>query len=239
MNIERPFNQYLEMSRANNRANWDLLKYVFEKSDNISLWIISIAIGAISIFANNIADVQSVISLYYLKPILLMLTTSVTSGIIYRGLYLYLFVLMDANHRGIDMAFSNQKMMDFESTLNGSESFSELISTLKSGFGEDLSYLIAIYENVDEKIQKELYESVVNHYLRRVEFAIMDANTAKDFISETYSNFFGGKKEKLRELLDDTSTGKRFNLVLIVTKIFYLIYILAFISALFTFVAAV
>ncbi len=142
MRIDRPFDQFREIFRTSNNDSKELLKYVFEKSDNISLWIIGLSIGGISIFANNIADIQKAISQSYLRPILLLLTISVTSGIIYRGLYLYFFVVLNNSIRGIDIAFSNRKMMDTESNLTGKETFIELLDVVLDGTGDDLSYLI-------------------------------------------------------------------------------------------------
>ncbi len=239
MKIKRPFEQFLEIFRTTNRESKELLKYVFEKSDNISLWIIGLAIGGVSIFANNIADIQNVILPCYLKPILLMLAISVTSGIIYRGLYLYLFVLLDGNFRGIDIAFSNQEVMDLESNLDGSESFSQVVDTLKNGFGDDLSYLIPAYEKINAEAKQALYDSVVNHYLKCIEFAQMDANNAMDFVADTYSKFFGKSKEKFLKALNGGSVAKKYKWAISLTYIFYVVYILAFISALFAFVLAV
>ena len=238
MKIKRPFDQFLEIFRTSNRESKELLKYVFEKSDNISLWMIGLAIGGISIFANNIANIQEVISPFYLKPILLLLSISVTCGIIYRILYLYLFVLLDANFRGIDIAFSNEQMMDLESNLNGSENFAEVVGTLKNGFMEDLSYLIPVYNKITSEAQQELYESVVNHYLKRVEFAQLDADNALDFVAETYSKFFGKSKEKFLKEFKDNSIAKKYMWIVRLTSLFYLVYIFTFVTALFIFVCA-
>jgi hypothetical protein len=239
MKVKMPFDQILEIFRESNQENKKLLKFVFEKSDNISLWIIGLAIGGISIFANNIADIQKVISPCFLRPILLLLSISVTSGIIYRGLYLYFFVLLDNIYRGIDIAFTNTEMMDIESTLNGSETFPEVIEVLKrSGFREDLSYLIPVYEKINEEAKRELYDSVVNHYLNRVEFAQNNVNEAFDFVADTYSKFFGKSKEEYIKEFNGKSGAKKYKWAASLTSIFYVVYILAFISALFTFVLA-
>jgi len=238
MKIDRPFDQFIEISRTSNRESRELLKYVFEKSDNISLWIIGLSIGGISIFANNIADIQKVISPCFLRPILFLLSISVTSGIMYRSLYLYFFVLLDNTLRGIDIAFSNQKTMDFESTLDGKETFQELVEKLKDGFGEDLSYLIPVFDKIDNKAKEELYKSVVDHYLKRVDFAQTDANIALDFIADTYSKFFGKAKDKIKNEFNSSNAGRKFKWSLRLTTAFYFIYITTFIASLFTFVYA-
>lgn len=238
MKIDRPFDQLREIFRTSNRESRELLKYVFEKSDNISLWIIGLSIGGISIFANNIADIQKTISPCLLRPILLLLAISVTSGIIYRGLYLYFFVVLNNTLRGIDIAFSNQKTMDTESNLNGKETFKELVEKLKDGFGDDLSYLIPAYDNIDNTAKAELYKSIVTHYLKSVEFAQKDTALAMDFVADTYSKFYGISKEKFLKKLNSHNSGRQYKWTLRITTLFYFIYILTFIAALFVFVSA-
>lgn len=239
MKIDRPFIQLTEIIRESNRNNRELFKYIFEKSDNISLWIIGLSIGGISIFANNIADIQKSIAPCLLKPILLLLTISVTSGIIYRVLYLYFFVVLNNTLMGIDIAFSNKKTMDMESCLNGNETFKELIEKVKDGFGEDLSYLTSAYSDIDDKAKLVLYKSVVEHYLKYVEFALEDSNLALDFIADTYSKFCGISKEKFLKKLTSYNSGRQYKWTLRITTVFYFIYILTFIASLFAFIFAI
>jgi len=195
MQAERPFVQIRELFRNINKENRELLRYVFEKSDSISLWIIGLSIGGISVIANNIADVQKARSSNHLRPLLLLLAISVTSGIIYRILYLYFFVVLTHTQQGIDIAFSNQKAMDAESLLEGNESFKELIETVASNLG-DLSYLLIEYNRSDEQNKLLLYQSVVDSYLLSVNFAQKDTENIMDFVADTYSNFTGISKEK-------------------------------------------
>ena len=239
MRIDRPFDQFREIFRTSNNDSRELLKYVFEKSDSISLWIIGLSIGGISIFANNIADIQKVISPCYLRPILLLLAISVTSGIIYRGLYLYFFVVLNSTIKGIDIAFSNRKTMDTESNLTGNENFKELVTKVLDGTGDDLSYLMTAYNDVNDAARIILYKSVVDHYLKSVEFAQKDTDLALDFVADTYAKFYGLNKEKfLNKLKSPNPGGNQYKRTLILTTIFYFIYILTFITALFTFVYA-
>src|ERR1700749_4102410 len=124
--IDRPFDQIRDTFRKNNQRDKELLKYVFEKSDSISLWIIGLSVGAISIFANDIGKVKSLINPHFLSPILYCLSISVTCGLIYRTLYLRFYVLSDQNMNGIDIAFKRKKTMDTESFLSGSENYEQL-----------------------------------------------------------------------------------------------------------------
>ena len=235
MKIDRPYDQFLEIFRTSNRESRELLKYVFEKSDNISLWIIGLSIGGISIFANNIADIQTVISPCFLRPILLLLSISVTCGIMYRGLFLYYFVLLDNTLRGINIALSDQKPISIDSHLNCKESFKELVEKLNDRFGEDLLYLIPAFDRIDKSAKDELYKSIFDHYLNNVQ---TDLDNAVDLVAETYSESFGKSKDKILKKLNSPNTGSLLKWTLRLTTAFYFIYIITFIASLFTFVYA-
>ncbi|MEJ7736124.1 MAG: hypothetical protein WKF97_01755 [Chitinophagaceae bacterium] len=236
--MDRPFDQFRDIFRKSNEQDIELLKYVFEKSDNISLWIIGLAIGGISIFANNIGDITKVIAPHFLKPILLLLAISVSSGIIYRGLYLYFFVILNHNLRGIDISFSREKTMDTESLLDGNESFEKTINAIRSGFEEDQSHLIPLYYQANDEGRKKLHQDMVTHYNRLVAFAQKDTELAIDFIADTYSKFTGTKKEKYLKSFQGENSAKQYKWTLWTTVSFYFIYLLSFIIALFLFVFA-
>ena len=237
MQAPRPFDQYREIFRTQNAESKELLKFVFKKSDSISLWIIGLSIGGISIFANNIANIQKVLDPYYLKPILILLAISVTDGIIYRAYFLYFFVVLNNTQRGIDIAFSNESSMDTENLLNGNETFEELITAVKDNSG-DLSYLLNVYNTIDNNGKSILYKSVVDHYLESVEFAKNDTALVVDFIADTYSKFTGISKEKYLKKINSHNAGRQYKWTLRLTTAFYFTYILSFIVALFLFVYA-
>ncbi len=101
--IDRPFDQLRDIFKDANSHSKELFKYVFEKSDSISLWIIGLSVGGISIFANNIGKVRDSVNPQFLSPILYLLAISVTSGIIYRVLFLNFYVLLSQTLDGIDV----------------------------------------------------------------------------------------------------------------------------------------
>ncbi len=238
MQAARPFDQYRKIFKSQNNQSKELLKYVFEKSDGISLWIIGLSVGGITLFANNVANIQKTISSNYLKPILLLLAISVTSGIVYRVLFLYFFILLKKIQTQIDISFSNESFMDTESLLNGNETFEELIKAVKDNCG-DLSYLLNIYNTVDENVRSTLYNSVTSHYLETVEFAKKDTDLVLEFIADTYSKFTGYSKKKYLKEFNRNNVGKQYKLAQYSTAIFYFIYILTFFTALFLFVYSV
>lgn len=235
MNIIRPFDLFREIFRESNQRDRELFRYVFEKSDSISLWIIGLSIGGISIFANNIADIKNTVDSTTLKTILWLLAISVTFGILYRSLYLYFFVIQNYVQRGIEVAFMDKRVMDTESRLTGKESFDELIEILYEGFGEDFPILKNLYPTLDEKQQEELYKRVVEYYQNNVKFAKDDIKMSLEFIADTYSKFTGVKKDKYLKKFNNPGNGSNYRWLLRITTIVYLIYVSTFFAALFVF----
>ena len=234
--MERPFIQIKRLLREVNKKELDTFKFIFEKSDNISLWIIGLAIGGIAIFANNIADIQNSIPNSYLNSVLTLLTISICCGIIYRILYLYFFIALNNSFGAIDIAFSDYKSMDTKSNLTGSENFNELIVKLKNGFDEDLSYLEEAYKALDNNGKEILYNSIKTHYLKSVEFASQDEENILDFVGDTYSKFIGVKKSKFIKKMKSNDLGKQYKNSAIAVTIFYFTYVISFLLGLIFFV---
>lgn len=150
---------------------------------------------------------------------------------------MYFFVVTTNTQRGIDMAFSNEASMDTESVLTGKEAFSDLISKVKRNSG-DLSYLIKTYDVANDEAKTILYKSVVDHYIESVDFAKRDTEIALDFIADTYAGFTGTTKEKFLKKLSNQNSGNQYKWTYRFTMLFYLIYLLTFLVALFLFVCA-
>lgn len=241
MTLVRPFVKIKRIFKDSLNQDEELAKYVFEKSDNISLWIIGLSIGALSIVANNIADIQRALSPVYLKPILLLLAVSITSGIFYRAFYLYFYVIVTYANKGLQIAFSesDSKTMDTESRLEGNETFEQLLDIHMNGFEEDLGYLKDTYNAIDETQKKILYKSVLDHYAKLIEYAKNEEKLALEFAAETYNKFTGIGKDKFIKKMLKPKTGNHYKWVIRITTGLYLIYLLTFICALFIFVIAV
>lgn len=237
--IDRPFDQIRDTFKDVNAKNKDLVKYVFEKSDSISLWIIGLAVGGISIFANDLGKVKGTIPSCYLSVILYLLATSVTAGILYRIFFLRFYVVLSHISDGIDISFSRRETMDTESFLKGDETYEGLLLVIKNGTGEDLSHHLQLFNNSDDNGKRILYDRAIKHYLESVEFAKRDTELAFDFAADTYSKFTGADKDKFKNKMTKGDSGKEFKFFKALTVILYIIYNLAFFVALFLFAASV
>lgn len=235
---DRPFDQLRDAFKEANTRTKELFKYVFEKSDSISLWIIGLSVGGISIFANNLGKVKDSVNPDFLSLILYLLAISVTTGILYRLLYLNFYVLLSQTLDGIDIAFTRKKTMDTDSFLNGNETFEGVLIVIQNSTGEDLIHLLPLYNGSDLSGRQILYDSTVKHYLESVEFAKRDTELAIDFAADTYARFFYSSKEKYKKKFTEGDKGKKYKILRTVTICLYLIYNLTFIAALFLFAAS-
>lgn len=237
--MKRPFDEYRELFRKTNEKDKELLKYVFEKQDSISLWIVGLATGGFAIFATNIFDAKKAIPAQFLRPLLILFIVVIMSCIIHRICYLLLYQLSDQNFRAIDIAFSNEQTMATESRLAGNETFSQLIGRLKIDFDEDHSAALPVFDAAHDSGKIHLYNSLKSHYFDMVRFADKDVELAKEFATDTYIKFFGYKKRTIQNIFQKEKIGKQYQLVQWLTLIFYVIFLLSFFAIMILFVAAV
>jgi len=237
--IDRPFDQIRRLFRENNQKSKELLTYVFEKSDALSLWIIGLSIGGISLIVANIVNLKKTLIASDLNNIVLFLSISVISGIVYRTLFLYWFVIQ--NHIGfeIDVAFTVERKMHVKSVLTGNESYNELLLAVEDGSGIDYSNFIPTYENADEIKKQILYDSMVKHYLANIDFAIKDYEIAMDFVADTYSKAAAISKEEFWRRAISTNSGLKAKRLSYFIRGSYLIFMLSFIIALAYFIFSV
>lgn len=171
-----------------------------------------------------------------MNTIVILLTITICCGIIYRIMFLSLFVELNNSFGAMDIAFSDSDSMDTESNLTGEENYQELVLKVNGGVGDlNQDHLLDIYEKVDEEHKKEMYDSLKVHYLDSVNFASKDESNVWGFVADIYSKFLGINKEKFLKKLQSTYFGKQFKTISILTKIFYFIFILSFLSSLIIF----
>jgi hypothetical protein len=237
--IERPFDQVYALFKDNNQKNKDLLKYVFEKSDGISLWVMGLSVGALSLLFTNILNIKKLIPAANLSFLVWSLSISVISGIIYRVLFLYWFVLQNRIGDQIDIAFTREKKMHQVSLLNGNETFQQLVFLVQDSTGIDYSHLIPLFNESDEENKKILYDSLVGHYLKNIEFAKEDLKLAVDSAIEIFAKAGATNKDKFLKKALSTNTGLHARRVSHFVRFFYIIFNLAFLIAICVFAISI
>ena len=189
--LERPFITLRRSFKRNNAVHKESVKTVFEKSDNLSLWIIGISLGSISLFISNFKDLQTYLLPKDIKLILLLLFISSICGIVHRLLFIWYYILIDYAFRKIDADLSEKEHMDTENNLTGSETFLDLL-ILNNQF-QDVTEYENKYKSSDQETQKNLYNELVVAYIRNTTWAKQNAISAIENIEKIYKENLGIK----------------------------------------------
>ena len=79
--LDSPFITLRKLFRKNNAEAKELIKYVFDKSDGITLWIIGLSLGSIGILVSTIKDINKYLTVGQVKTVFLFLFISAFCGI--------------------------------------------------------------------------------------------------------------------------------------------------------------
>ncbi len=186
---ERPFPAIRKIFRKNNSDAKDLMKFVFEKTDSILLWLIGLSIATIAALSSKISDLNKLFTVEETKCIFLFLFVSVGCGIIYRLIYLWYYILIDAAFRQIDISLSESDMVDIDSDLDGTETFEFLFR--QNLEYQDLPDFLDWYNKTDKKQKAELYSYMVELYKREAEYAKKEFNLAIGKVENAYKSALG------------------------------------------------
>lgn len=201
---KRPFHIIRDIFRKSAKDSKELSKFIFEKLDSISLWIIGLSLGAISAIASKMSEIDKLLNAYQTKTIFLILFISVVSGIFYRIFFVWYHILIDGAYRQIDISLSELDMVDTEFELNGNETFEELLN-LNSQF-QDLKHLSQLYYSVNEEKRKKLYDDMVGVYKHETSIAKQELELAYETVDEAYSSALGVKLNINERIINDTTS---------------------------------
>lgn len=227
---ERPYLVIRNIFRKNNSDTKELMKFVIEKMDSISLWIIGLSVGTIAALASKITDITKLLTVGQTKCIFLLLFISVACGIVYRIIYVWLYILVDGGFRQIDTSLSEINIVDTEFDLDGTETFEDLVA-LNSQY-QDLPNLLETYNNGSDTYKQQLYDSMVAFNKAETRIAKEELDLSLNTVEEAYKEALG-IKIKLTNLTP-TETKKplrRMKILRVVCIALYLIFIATFLIA--------
>lgn len=228
--LQRPFPAIRKIFRKNNSDAKELMKFVFEKTDSILLWLIGLSIGVIAALSSKFTDLHKLFTVEQTKCIFLFLFISVVCGIIYRVIYLWYYILIDGAFRQIDISLSETDMVDVESDLDGTETFEYLFR--QNSEYQDLPDFLGLYNKTDEKQKAELYEYMVGLYKSEAAYAKKEFDLALSTVEDAYNSALGTKM-KLTNLTDAqiTKPVKTIKFLRVVSIVLYLAFIFSFLFA--------
>lgn len=225
--LDRPFITLRKLFRKNNAEAKELIKYIFEKSDDITLWIIGISLGSIGILVSTIRDINKYLTVGEVKTVFLFLFISAFCGIFYRIIYVFYYTLVDAAFRNIDFILSDDEHMDTDGELDGSETFDNLIR-LNSQY-QDLTDVKKLFDNSTAEIKTKLYADMVNFYKENTAWAKRDFDFTMGHIAEVYNDNLGLSKKKFD--INRKSSFKKIDIAKWACLILYFAFMLSFLFA--------
>jgi hypothetical protein len=228
--LQRPFPAIRKIFKKNNSDAKDLMKFIFEKTDSILLWLIGLSIATIAFLSSKFTDLNKLFTVGQAKTIFLFLFFSVGCGIIYRLLYLWYYMLIDAAYRQIDIALSESDMVDIYSELDGTETFEYLYRTNLEY--QELPNFLDLYNKSVEPQKTELYKYMVDLYIREAKYAKDEYNLALSTVEEAYNSALGTNLNLTN--LTDAQLNKPVNTIKVlrlISTILYLTFIFSFLFA--------
>jgi hypothetical protein len=201
--MKRPLEVLTKVHLENLTETKENIIFNFNQIDKILVWIVGFSITAISLIVSNIAGLNSNFETHILKTILLLLCTSIISGIIYR--FSALFYLADFQQKLFYLkgAFSNYEMTPTDSETPESSNINELYLKIKKGFDIDYSDVVRNHENNNDKEIKELSISFLNkEYKRLTQQAKEEEKFSNNFIIKSYKEAFGISEKRWKKIVN-------------------------------------
>src|SRR5690348_17672665 len=99
--MKRPFDSIRETFFENLDKLKENQRYNFSNSDKYMVWVVGFAIGGLSIIVTNLTQFNQSFSHSIIKAVLILLSISIISGIIYR----WSFYLWQVQYQNIEFYF--------------------------------------------------------------------------------------------------------------------------------------
>jgi hypothetical protein len=197
--VRQMFLKNLSKTRENSRSN-------FEQLDKFMVWIVGFSIGGVSILATNLSQFTRAYNHDLVKIILILLSISIITGIIYRWSFYLFQVEYQAAEFYFESAFADEDFMQIDpDDLSEEKDYKEVVRRLKEDYGEDHSNLINIYENSDNDKRKFLLSDLIRHYHKVGEWAKKDFEIAVEYAKDTYQKAFGLSAKKIDKIFNSSS----------------------------------
>lgn len=217
------FFESLEGHKENQRHN-------FDRSDKFMLWIVGFSVGGISLIAYNLSQFNQSFSHTTIKTILILLSVSIVTGIIYR----WFFYLYQVQYQLIEFylqgAFSNKEMMEMDpDDLTSETDIKEVVRRLNSDYGEDASFVLEDYQKATDAGKEFLLQDLKKHYRKVGEHVKKEYEFSMNYAKGVFKRAFG-LSDKHADNLFQAQPTRKFKLYGKITAMAFTISCLAFIS---------
>ncbi len=200
--MERPFDTQLRQSYETLEKTKENFIFNFNQNDKILVWVVGFSITAISLIVSNISDLNNNYSLNVVKAILVLLTISIISGIVYRlSALLYLTEYQNTLFY-LEGAFSKEKTMPTETReLKNPDDIHEIYQKIKVDFEQDYSDIVGLYNSSQTTESKQYYLDFLKaEYTRLAEWSANEYKYADEYVKSVFKKAFGLTEKKMKSI---------------------------------------
>ena len=205
--MERPFDTRLRLVYETLEKTKENFIFNFNQNDKILVWIVGFSVTAISIIISKISDISENYSACILKAVLILLTTSIISGIIYRFSALLFLKKYQSIMFFLEGAFSKEKTMPTETQeLKTPNNIHEIYQKIKTDFDHDYSDIVDLYNQPQSEESKNYYvDYLKNEYKRLAEWAKNEYQYADKYMKTVYKTAFGLSDKEIDKLFSQNN----------------------------------
>lgn len=232
--MERPFDTRLRQTYETLEKTKENLIFNFSQNDKILVWIVGFGATAISLIVSKITDINDNYSEYILKSVLILMTTSIISGIIYRFSALLLLTKYQQIMFYIEAAFSREKTMPTETRkLKNPDDIYEIYQKIQADFDHNYEDVLKLYRQQQREECKKYYvDYLKSEYKRLAEWSANEYKTGDDYVKGVFKNAFGFSDKKINKMFQENNNSFYFKLWGWICGIAIAVCLLSFVSGL-------
>jgi hypothetical protein len=230
-NIKQIFFENLDKVKENQRFNYKFL-------DKYMIWVVGFSITGLGIIVTNLTGFSTAFDHCVLKIILILLSTSIISGIIYRLAFYFWQVQYQAIEFFLQGAFSDNEIMEtYPDDLEDENDIKEVVRRIKNDFGEDVSHMLPLYDQGPPDIQQLILDDLKDHYKKTGEWAKRDFEFGMNYVKSIYKTAFGFSQKRIDKIFTE-QTPTKLKIYGWITLISFLLCCLSFIAVIIILCAA-
>lgn len=199
--MKEPFDEIIDIYSENlERVRENQLRN-FENSEKFMLWIVGFSIGGLSLIISNFTSFHNHYDSEIIKIVLVFLSISVISGIIYRWAFYTFQIHYQAIEFYLKGAFSNREtMLTHREDVSIETDFRKLVFLMNYDFGVDLKHKIEEYDNANENLKEFLLNDLKNYYTLHNKLAIESYESAIKYVDDTHKKAFGLSDNEIKKI---------------------------------------
>lgn len=212
--MERPFDTILRQTYGTLEKTKANFIFNFSQNDKILVWIVGFSVTAVTLIVSKISNITENYSDYILKNVLILLTTSIISGIIYRFSALLFLTKYQNIMFYLESAFSKEKTMPTETReLKNPNDIHEIYQKIKADFDLDYADVLNRYnQSQTEELKKSNIDYLKSEYQRLAELSSSEYKVANDYVIRVFKTAFGITDKKINKIFSKNNDSFYLNL---------------------------